>query len=101
MCAGVLLAVSGCWNGERATHPKVAPGKRLSLVEIGEQALDAGLEHEEAGRYREALADYDRALWAFRYHQRLTGREPLLMQDAQESARRVRTHLDTNGHERF
>ncbi|MDR1611271.1 MAG: hypothetical protein LBT97_00640 [Planctomycetota bacterium] len=79
-------------------HPLVAAGcsdpganrdgAGLSLVEIGERALENGERQADSGRVVEARESYRRALWAFRYHKRLTGEQPLLMDEAIEASKR-------------
>lgn len=64
-------------------------GAGLSLVEIGERALENGERLEDSGRVAEAEESYRRALWAFRYHHRLTGEHPPLMDEAMQASRRV------------
>lgn len=64
-------------------------GANQSLVEIGERALETGEEKEREGRKSEAHMAYKRALWAFRYHQQLTGEEPFLLDDALEALNRT------------
>lgn len=60
----------------------------LSLVEIGERSLESAERFQMAGNREAAGKSYRRALWAFSYHQRLTGEEPLLMDDAVMGVRR-------------
>ncbi len=61
----------------------------LSLVEIGERSLESAERFENAGNLREAEISYRRALWAFGYHEKLTGEQPLLLDEAEEGARRL------------
>lgn len=78
VCAALccLLAI-GC---EAVAEPD--RGANQSLVEIGERTLEQAEELENEGRSAEANALYKRSLWAFRYHERLTGEEPFLLDDA-------------------
>ncbi|MFH0911511.1 MAG: hypothetical protein V1918_08430, partial [Planctomycetota bacterium] len=48
-----------------------APG--MGLRDIGYFANELGEEYERADRPEEALRHYRQAVWAFEYHQRLTG----------------------------
>lgn len=68
-------------------------GAHQSLVEIGERSLEVAETKEMDGRMAEANASYRRALWAFTYHEHLTGEEPLLMEEAQDGVRRT-NHKD-------
>lgn len=61
----------------------------LSLVEIGERSLESAERFEAAGNTRDAEISYRRALWAFGYHEKLTGEQPILMDEAEEGARRL------------
>lgn len=76
--------LSGC--EEPKTHQDVA---NQSLVEIGEISLEQAEALERDGRVREANVAYRRALWAFRYHEKLTREEPLLLDDALSGIRRT------------
>ncbi|MDR0362791.1 MAG: hypothetical protein LBJ46_08940 [Planctomycetota bacterium] len=78
------LALPGCPGAEPSR-----PVNTLSLVEIGERALENGERQEAAGRRDEARESYRRALWAFRYHERLTGEQPLLLDEAVRGANRA------------
>lgn len=60
-----------------------------SLVEIGEQSLDQAEMLEKQKRLAEANILYRRALWAFRYHERLTGEQPFLLDDSLAGVRRT------------
>jgi hypothetical protein len=60
-----------------------------SLVEIGEQSLDQAEILEKQKRLAEANILYRRALWAFRYHERLTGEQPFLLDDSLAGVRRT------------
>ncbi len=61
----------------------------LSLVEIGERSLESAERFEAAGHWRDADISYRRALWAFSYYERLTGEQPLLLDEAKDGARRL------------
>ena len=69
-------------------------GANQSLVEIGERSLEMGESMEDEGRTSEANLSYKRALWAFRYHQQLTGEEPLLLDDALDAVERTTKRRD-------
>lgn len=80
-----LIVISGC-----GTTPDVdQAGAHQSLVEIGERSLELAESLENTGRAGEANASYRRAVWAFTYHEHLTGEEPLLMDEAAEGVRRT------------
>lgn len=64
-------------------------GANQSLVEIGEHSLEQGEALEGQGRGAEANVSYRRALWAFRYHEQLTGEQPFLLDEALEGAERT------------
>lgn len=64
-------------------------GANQSLVEIGELSLEQGESLERQGRTAEANVAYRKALWAFRYHERLTREEPFLTDEAIEGAQRT------------
>ena len=78
------LALSGCPDDEER-HMST----NLSLVEIGERSLESAERFEAAGNYRDADISYRRALWAFDYHEKLTGEQPILLDEAAEGARRL------------
>ncbi len=89
LCAAILvfsacLALSGC-SEQRESHMSA----NLSLVEIGERSLETADRYESAGNLRDANISYRRALWAFGYHEKLTGEQPLLLDEAEEGARRT------------
>jgi|GEM_PF-2111113 hypothetical protein len=65
-------------------------GARQSLVEVGERSLEDGERLENLDRIGEANTAYRRALWAFRYHERLTNEQPFLLDEAVEGVRRTR-----------
>ena len=83
-----LVFSPGC-NGKGGDKDPEAE-RRLSLTEIGERALGTGEMLEEQGLHRGALEAYERAVWAFVYHERLTGTAPLLLDDARENLTRLR-----------
>lgn len=60
-----------------------------SLVEIGEFSLEEGERLENAGRKPEANRAFRKAVWAFGYHQQLTGEEPLLLYEAKQGVQRT------------
>lgn len=62
---------------------------RLALLDIGERALEDGERQTREGQIQAALASYRKALWAFEYHQRLTGESPLFLEEVQDSIRRL------------
>ncbi len=82
--AVVCLFLAGCESIEEPDR-----GANQSLVSIGERALEQAMEYEDRGRRGEAVVAYKRALWAFRYHEHLTGEEPFLMGDALEGLERT------------
>lgn len=64
-------------------------GAHQSLVEIGERSLEMAESLEDRGKTGEANAAFRRAIWAFTYHQHLTGEEPFLMDEAVDGVRRT------------
>jgi hypothetical protein len=80
------LLLPGCEN-----TPLPDKGANQSLVGIGEQLLDRAESLENNNRSGEANATYRRALWAFTYHQQLTGEAPLLLDDARNGIERTGT----------
>jgi hypothetical protein len=66
---------------------------RLSLLEIGEQAMETGERLEEKGLTKGALEAYERAVWALSYHERLTGTPPLMLDDAKDSVERMQEKI--------
>ena len=85
MAAAILCAaLAGC-----SDIPEPDKGANQSLVEIGEHSLEEAESLENKGRKGEALAAYRRSLWAFRYHEQLTGEEPFLLEEALEGIRRT------------
>ena len=90
LCPVFLVVVlssllAGC-SGSRDLDQK---GANQSLVEIGERSIEQAENMEDDGLASEANISYKRALWAFRYHQHLTGEEPLLLDEALEGVRRT------------
>lgn len=79
---------------DTASRPASGSMQGLSLIEIGERAMETGERLEEQGLTRGALESYRRAAWAFEYHRSLTGVAPLLLEDAHESAARVHRKLN-------
>ena len=92
--AALTIASAGCLpemrSKVRATDADGLPTVRegQSLRSIGEQALRAAEEFEDAGRLDAARALYSRAVWAFGYQFRLTGEEPLLLEAARDGLER-------------
>ncbi len=82
--AVACLFLAGCESIEEPDR-----GAHQSLVSIGERSLEQAEELEGEGRIGEANAAYKRSLWAFRYHERLTGEEPFLLDDALEGIERT------------
>lgn len=64
-------------------------GANQSLVEIGELSLEEGESLENLGNKTEANKSYRKALWAFRYHEKLTGEQPFLMEEALDGVDRT------------
>ncbi|MDR2391691.1 MAG: hypothetical protein LBE84_08455 [Planctomycetota bacterium] len=60
-----------------------------SLIEIGEESLDQAEILERQKRLAEANILYRRALWAFRYHERLTSEQPFLLDDSLAGVQRT------------
>lgn len=88
LCAALLSAFVLCAGCEEAKDLD-QKGANQSLVEIGERAIENADTLESEGRASEANLSYKRALWAFRYHQHLTGEEPLLLDEALEGMERT------------
>lgn len=80
-----IVLLSGCQKDKDIDQA----GAHQSLVEIGERSLELAESLENKGRSGEANASYRRALWAFTYHEHLTGEEPFLMEDAADGVRRT------------
>ncbi len=80
-----LCLLAGCFPPPAANDQ----GAHQSLVEIGERALETAEELENKDETAEANLYYRRALWAFRYHEQLTGEEPLLLEEALEGKKRT------------
>ena len=78
------LTLSGCPEANQG-HMSA----NLSLVEIGERSLESAERFEAAGNYRDADISYRRALWAFGYHEKLTGEQPILLDEAADGAQRL------------
>ena len=78
------MFLAGCENVKEPDR-----GANQSLVEIGERSLEQAEELEGEGRGGEANVMYKRSLWAFKYHERLTGEEPFLLDDALEGLERT------------
>lgn len=79
----LLAALSGCTPSGQESNAG------LSLVEIGERSLEAAEHEESQGNIGGANDSYRRSLWAFRYHEKLTGEQPLLLEEAQEGLGRT------------
>lgn len=85
VCALVgCLLLAGC--PEQYQDDK---GANQSLVEIGELSLEQGESLESEGRTAEANVAYRRALWAFRYHEKLTSEQPFLLDEALDGIKRT------------
>lgn len=84
LCLALSLALAGC--GE---EPEPDKGANQSLVEIGERSLEHAEELEGSDRKVESNLAYKRALWAFRYHEQLTGEEPFLLDEALDGMERT------------
>lgn len=84
LLAAACSAFAGC-PGEQPGHMSA----NLSLVEIGERSLESAERFEAAGNLKDADISYRRALWAFRYHEKLTGEQAILMDEAREGAERL------------
>ncbi len=80
-----VAIIPGCFSSPNANDQ----GAHQSLVEIGERALETAEELENQSESAEANLYFRRALWAFRYHEQLTGEEPLLLEEALEGKRRT------------
>lgn len=76
----------GLWPAGRADS---AAPPHMSLVEIGERALETGSTLEDRGLLDGAREAYARAVWALSYHQDLTGEAPLLLDDARGRQERL------------
>ncbi len=96
LSACCLIACAGCNN--RLLGPRSDSGRtntHTSLVEIGEHALETGERLEEQGLTRGAMEAYQRALWAFSYHQRLTSESALLLDDVRDRIQHLRLTMQT------
>lgn len=80
----VALFIGGC-----SDIPEPDKGANQSLVEIGEHSLEEAERLEMQGKRGEASAAYNRSLWAFRYHEQLTGEEPFLLEEALDGIKRT------------
>ena len=80
-----LFAASGC-------QPETEPdrGANQSLVEIGERSMEEAEVLEAQGKIGNAHLAYKRSLWAFEYHEKLTGEEPLLLDEVLDGLERTR-----------
>lgn len=84
----LAAATAGCeLSAEPAPSHEVSP--HLSLTDIGEHSVATAESLEEDGLTAGALEAYRRALWAFEYHQTLTGRPPLLLEEARAGVARL------------
>lgn len=88
VCVALLLLL-GLFCGGCAGEKPGDLGANQSLVEIGELSLEQGESLERQGKTAEANVAYRKALWAFRYHERLTREEPFLTDEAVEGVRRT------------
>lgn len=84
LLACLVISLSGC-----SEEKEPDKGANQSLVEIGERSLELAEDWEGRGKRVEAHTEYKRALWAFRYHQRLTGEEPFLLDEALDGVERT------------
>ena len=82
----MCVLLGGC-----AEEKEPDKGANQSLVEIGEHSLERAEALEGEGKQVEANLAYKRALWAFRYHEQLTGEEPFLLEEAQEGTERTQS----------
>lgn len=89
LCMATLILAGSLLSGCGKAPDIDQAGAHQSLVEIGERSLEMAEVMEGDGRDIEANASYRRALWAFTYHEHLTGEEPLLMEEAQDGFRRT------------
>lgn len=80
----LMSVVLGCKSQSDDT---LGPG--LSLVEIGERSVESGERLARQGNKSEAATAYRRAIWAFNYHESLTGTQPILLDDAKDGLRRL------------
>lgn len=88
----VALAAASCLLSGCETPGSEDYGAKQSLVEIGERSLEQAEQLEGKGRKAEANVAYRKALWAFRYHERLTMEQPFLLDDALEGIKRTAGH---------
>ncbi len=84
MALAFVLLLHGC--GEL---PLDDAGAHQSLVEIGERSLEDAEVLENLGQIDEANIAYRRALWAFRYHEKLLSEQPFLLDEALAGVRRT------------
>ena len=80
----VLLFFCGCAENNAGTF-----NSGLSLVEIGERSFELGERYEDEGNASPALIAYQRSVWAFKYHEALTGNQPLLLDEAMAGVKRL------------
>ena len=85
LCVGCKQILPGTHPGSHKTNTQT------SLVEIGERAMETGERLEEQGLNKGALEAYQRARWAFSYHQRLTGESALFLDDVRDRIRHLIT----------
>ncbi|MDR1533545.1 MAG: hypothetical protein LBU64_00370 [Planctomycetota bacterium] len=88
--AGILILLGLAWSPGCSEAAGGGRGLNQSLLEIGELSLEQAEKLEARGKSGEANILYRRALWAFRYHERLTGEQPFLLDDARDGARRTK-----------
>lgn len=86
LLAATTILLPGCENARVEDH-----GANQSLVEIGERSLEQAESLEGQGRASEANVAYRRALWAFRYHEKLIREQPFLLDEALEGIKRTGT----------
>lgn len=98
MLLGLTVILGGCVEEPAAALPPGTaqmerrlrePG--LGLAAMGNMANELGERYEEAGQFDQAEAYYRIATWAYGQVGALTGREPLLLDDARSSLQRVQT----------
>lgn len=85
----LLWLASPFWLPGCGEEPEPDKGANQSLVEIGERSLEMAEELESDDKRVESHLAYKRALWAFRYHEQLTGEEPFLLDEALDGMERT------------
>lgn len=87
------LGIEGC-SPFLSSSPR--DSGRLSLIEIGEQAIEKAEKLEAESRDQDALEAYERAVWAFEYHLQLTGTPPLFFEEARQGRDRLRAKVEAS-----